>query len=183
MVRVRRRAVADRQRVPREDIHFPYDNLDLVLVRATCQRARDAGRRSTRPHNPAREMVERMLLMTLLDQVRAALTDLRGSEPESDELDEIWDELRRSRDFRFTMERIWPLLSAAELLNDLFGTPALINSAGGSVLKPEEREAPFRAPSRDLAAVDWAGEGGPLLSAAGGILRGPPGRAPPAAPP
>src|SRR2546423_8308770 len=153
MVRVRRRAVADRQRVPREDIHFPYDNLDLVLARATCQRARDAGRRSTRPHNPAREMVERMLLMTLLDQVRAALTDLRGSEPESDELDEIWDELRRSRDFRFTMERIWPLLSAAELLNDLFGTPALINSAGGPGPKPEGREGPFRARAPDPRAA------------------------------
>src|SRR2546423_3447088 len=177
MVRVRRRAVADRQRVPREDIHFPYDNLDLVLVRATCQRARDAGRRSTRPHNPAREMVERMLLMTLLDQVRAALTDLRGSEPESDELDEIWDELRRSRDFRFAMERIWPLLSAPELLNDLFGMPALVNSAAGSALQAPEREALLRERSRDLAAVEWSVEDVPLLDEAAELLGVPLGRA------
>ena len=71
MVQVLRRAVADRQRVPREDLHLPYDNLDLVLDRATCQRAREAGRRSSRPHNPARETVERILLMSLVDQVRA----------------------------------------------------------------------------------------------------------------
>ena len=135
MVQVLRRAVADRQRVPREDLRLSYDKLDLVLDRATCQRARDAGRRSSRPHNPARETVERILLLSLLDQVRAGLTELRGSEPEPDELDEAWDEVRRSRDFRFAMERIWPLLSAPELLNDLFGMPALVNSAGGSVLK------------------------------------------------
>ncbi|HEV8624505.1 MAG TPA: helicase [Acidimicrobiia bacterium] len=177
VVQVLRRAVADRQRVPREDIHLAYDKLDLVLDRATCQRARDAGRRSKRPHNAARETVARMLLMTLLDQVRAGLTELRGSEPEPDELDEVWDEVRRSRDFRFAMERIWPLLSAPELLNDLLGTPALINSAGGSVLKPEEREALFRERSRDLAAVDWSVEDVPLLDEAAELLGVPPGRA------
>jgi len=170
MVRVLRRAVADRQRVPREDVRLAHDNLDLVLDRATCQRARDAGRRSSRPHNPARETVERVLLMSLVDQVRAGLTELRGSEPEPEELDEAWDELRRSRDFRFAMERIWPLLSAPEILNDLFGTPALVNSAGGSVLKPDEREALLRERSRDLAAVDWSVEDVPLLDEAAELL-------------
>ena len=180
MVQVLRRAVADRQRVPREDLRLTYDNLELTLDRATCQRARHAGRRSSRPHNPARETVERILLMSLLDQVRAGLTELRGSEPEPEELDEAWDELRRSRDFRFAMERIWPLLSAPELLNDLFGTPALVNSAGGSVLKPEEREALLRDRSRDLAAVDWSVEDVPLLDEAAellGLPRGPAQRA------
>ena len=177
MVKVLRRAVADRQRVPREDLHLPYDKLDLVLDRAICRRARDAGRRSNRPHNPARETVERILLVALLDQVRAGLTELRGSEPEADELDEIWDELRRSREFRFAMERIWPLLAAPELLNDLFGTPALINSAGRSVLQAEEREALFRERCRDLTAVDWSVEDVPLLDEAAELLGLPPARA------
>ncbi|HEX6383004.1 MAG TPA: helicase [Acidimicrobiia bacterium] len=177
MVKVLRRAMADRQRVPREDLHLPYDKLDLVLDRATCRRARDAARRSSRPHNPARETVERMLLAALLDQVRSGLTELRNAEPEPDELDEIWDELRRSRDFRFAMERIWPLLVAPELLNDLFGTPALINSAGGSILTPKEREALFRERSRDLTAVDWSVEDVPLLDEAAELLGLPPGRA------
>jgi DNA helicase IV len=177
MVQVIRRAVADRQRVPREDLRLSYDNLDLALKRATCRRARDAGRRSSRPHNPSRETVERILLMSLVDQVRAGLTALRGSEPEPDELDEAWEELRRSRDFRFAMERIWPILSAPELLNDLFGTPALVNSAGGSVLKPEEREALYRERSRDLASVDWSVEDVPLLDEAAELLGVPGGRA------
>jgi DNA helicase IV len=177
MVQVLRRAVADRQRVPREDLRLSYDNLDLVLDRATCQRARDAGRRSSRPHNAARETVERMLLMALVDQIRAGLTELRGSEPEPDELDEAWVEVRRSREFRFAMERIWPVLSAPELLNDLFGTPALVNSAAGSVLKPEEREALFRERSRDLAAVAWSVEDVPLLDEAAELLGVPAGRA------
>jgi DNA helicase IV len=177
MVKVLRRGVADRQRVPREDLRLSYDNLDLVLDRATCQRARDAGRRSSRPHNPARETVERILLMSLVDQVRSGLTQLRGSEPEPDELDEAWEELGRSRDFRFAMERIWPILSAPELLNDLFGTPALVNSAGGSVLKPDEREALYRERSRDLAAFDWSVEDVPLLDEAAELLGVPLGRA------
>jgi DNA helicase IV len=177
MVQVLKRAVADRQRVPREDLRLSYDNLDLVLDRATCQRAREAGRRSSRPHNPARQTVERILLMSLVDQVRTGMTELRGAEPEPDELDEAWEELRRSRDFRFAMERIWPLLSAPELLNDLFGTPALVNSAGGSVLKPEEREALLRERSRDLAAVDWSVEDVPLLDEAAQLLGVPLGKA------
>jgi DNA helicase IV len=176
MVKVVRRAAADRQRVPREDLRLAYENLDLVLDRATCQQARDAGRRSSRPHNPAREVVERILLMSLVDQVRVGLTALRGAEPEPDELDEAWDELQRSRDFRFAMERIWPILSAPELLNDLFGTPALINSAGGSVLKPDEREALFRERSRDLKAIDWSVEDVPLLDEAAELLGVPLGR-------
>ncbi|HVW33911.1 MAG TPA: ATP-binding domain-containing protein, partial [Acidimicrobiia bacterium] len=170
MVKVLRRAVADRQRVPREDLRLQYDNLDLVLDRATCQRARDAGRRSSRPHNPARETVERILLAALVDQIRAGLTELRGSEPEPDELDEAWDELRRSRDFRFVMERIWPILSAAELLNDLFGTPALVKSAGGPVLDAAEREALHRERSRDLRTVEWSIEDVPLLDEAAELL-------------
>jgi len=177
MVKVLRKAMADRQRVPREDLHLPYDKLDLVLDRETCRRARDTGRRSNRPHNAARETVERVLLMSLIDQLRGGLTELRGSEPEPDELDEAWDELRRSRDFRFAMERIWPILSAAELLNDLFGTPALINSAAGSVLKPDEREALHRERRRDLAAVDWSVEDVPLLDEAAELLGVPLGRA------
>jgi DNA helicase IV len=177
MVQVLRRAVADRQRVPREDLRLTYDTLELVLDRATCQRARDAGRRSSRPHNPARETVERILLTSLIEQVRAGLTELRGAEPEPDELDEAWEELRRSRDFRFAMERIWPLLSAPELLNDLFGTPALINSAAGSVLKPDEREALGRDRSRDLSAIDWSVEDVPLLDEAADLLGVPLGRA------
>jgi len=177
MVQVLRRAVADRQRVPREDLRLTYDNLDLLLDRSTCQQARDAGRRSGRAHNRARETVERLLLMSLLEQIRAGLTELRGSEPEPDELDEAWVELRRSRDFRVAMERIWPVLSAAELLNDLFGTPALVNSAGGSVLKADEREALFRERCRDLAAVDWSVEDVPLLDEAAELLGVPAGPA------
>jgi DNA helicase IV len=177
MVQVLQRAVADRQRVPRENLRLAYDTLDLVLKRATCQRARDAGRRSSRPHNPARETVERILLMSLVDQVRTGLTKLRGAEPEPEELDEAWEELRRSRDFRFAMERIWPVLSASELLNDLFGTPALVNSAGGSLLASEEREALLRDRSRDLATVDWSIEDVPLLDEAAELLGVPPGRA------
>jgi DNA helicase IV len=177
MVKVLRKAMADRQRVPREDLHLSYDKLDLVLDRPTCQRARDAGRRSSRPHNAARETVERILLMSLVDQVRSGLTELRGSEPEPDELDEAWDELRRSRDFRFAMERIWPVLSAPELLNDLFGTPALVNSAGVSVLKPDEREALHRERRRDLSTVDWSVEDVPLLDEAAELLGVPLGRA------
>src|SRR5205085_6711143 len=96
---------------------------------------------------------------------------------EPDELDEAWDELRRSRDFRFAMERTWPVLSAAELLNDLFGTPALVNSAGGSVLEADEREALVRERSRDLAAVDWSVEDVPLLDEAAELLGLAPGRA------
>jgi DNA helicase IV len=175
MVDVIRRAVADRQRVPRDDIKLDFEGFDLVLDRQVCLRARAAGRRARRPHNQARAVVERVLLDGLAAQLRAELARLHGEDPQPAEVEEVSRRLRRSRAFRIAMERIWPELFAEELLNDLFGTPALVRSAAPG-LTEEERAALTRPRSPELRAVDWSIEDVPLLDEAAQVLGDPVGR-------
>ena len=51
---------------------------------------------------------------------------------------------------------MWPVLSGAELINDLFGFAALVRSAAQGLLTDEEQAALHRARSRDVTAnVAW----------------------------
>ena len=64
---------------------------------------------------------------------------------------EGWEqELRvrfRSRpEVKEALERMWPVLSGAELVNDLFGFRALVRSASGSLLDDNEQELLHRPP-------------------------------------
>jgi hypothetical protein len=154
MVGVLRKAVQDRQRVPREDLVVSFEGERLVLDRRASRRIRTTTRRSRRPHNRAREVAERLVLDALAAQLEDPTRRV---------------DLRRTRAFREVMERLWPLLSPQELLNDLFGFPALLRSAAPG-LSPAEREALARPRQRSAAEVDWSVEDVALLDEAAEIL-------------
>ncbi len=56
MVGVLRRAVRDRQRVPRADLEVTADGVRMTVPRETVVRARDRARGARRPHNVARKL-------------------------------------------------------------------------------------------------------------------------------
>jgi DNA helicase IV len=173
MVDVVRRATQDRQRVPREDLKVEFERFDLVLDRQTCLRARAAGRRSRRPHNEARPAVERILHHRLMAQIREQLAELgTGGLDDDEDLDALERRLRRSRSFRLAMERIWPELTAQELLNDLFGSAALIRSAAPN-LTAEEQTLLVRPRARPSDVADWSVEDVALLDEAAQCLGSP----------
>jgi DNA helicase IV len=71
---------------------------------------------------------------------------------------------------RAALEWMWPVLTPAQLLHDLFGSAALLRSAAGRRLK-EEEQAALRRPRQGRAEdVRWSAGDVPLLDEARSLL-------------
>ncbi len=73
---------------------------------------------------------------------------------------EGWEQELRARfrsrpEVKEALERMWPVLSGAELVNDLFGFRALVRSASGSTLTEEEQELLHRRRDPDVTKAPW----------------------------
>jgi hypothetical protein len=86
-------------------------------------------------------------------QIAAALA--RGEAPPREWERELTGRLRREREVRVALERMWPVLTGAELVHDLFGFPALIRSAADGVLGRDEQGHLFRARAATVRDVAW----------------------------
>jgi DNA helicase IV len=104
-------------------------------------------------------------------QVAAALA--RGEAPPRDWEREITNRLRRDRDVRMALERMWPVLTGAELVHDLFGFEALVRSAADGVLSREEQAHLARTRSESVRDVSWTDADVALVDEADALL-GPP---------
>jgi DNA helicase IV len=178
-------AVADRQRVPTDDVVVEVGGLRLRLDPATCERARDHARAAGTPHNQARSAFRRELIQVLADQMVAALTrDLPEVElPEDDELladlfpderllepdlDEIRAELAAAPAVRSALDRLWPKLTAQQLVGDLLGSPERLAAAGAD-LEAAERARLLR-PAAAGGQGGWTPADVPLLDEAAVLL-------------
>jgi DNA helicase IV len=65
---------------------------------------------------------------------------------------------------------MWPILTPAELLHDLFGSRALIDLAASKQLSDDERAALARPRSDDVSSVVWTNDDVPLLDEARELL-------------
>jgi DNA helicase IV len=108
----------------------------------------------------------------LLDvPVAAALA--RGERAPEDWEAELSARLRRTPEVRAALERMWPVLSGAELVHDLFSFPALIRSAAHGVLSRDESEQLARPRSSNVREVAWTPGDVALVDEADALL-GPP---------
>src|SRR6266545_4715155 len=112
MVEVLAAAVADRQRLPDEDLEIPFDGQVLRLDRATCRHARQRARAAGTPHNQARAAFRRELLEALSRQVVARLVaDLPEVDLPDDDL--VNDDVPSERLLDAELEEIRAELAAA----------------------------------------------------------------------
>jgi DNA helicase IV len=74
--------------------------------------------------------------------------------PEGWERD-LADRLRRRPEVREALERMWPVLSGPELVNDLFGFRALVRSAAAGILDDHEQDLLHRPRAHDAARSAW----------------------------
>jgi DNA helicase IV len=158
-VRFLSRAVRDRERGLRSDLVVGYGLQRLTLSRERSARIVADARRRYRRHNPARRYVEGEVYAELALSGRGELA-----------ASEVRERLRHDPTVREALEWMWPVLTPAQLLHDLFGGKALLRHAGRELLDDTEWLSLFRSRSDSLDEVTWTHDDAPLLDEARALL-------------
>jgi DNA helicase IV len=159
-------AVTDRQRPLREELVMPYRTGYVRLRADESVRIVKAARRRFKRHNSGRRFVEGEFWAALASSFR---------DPEVSARD-VREALRGTPEARAALDRMWPLLTPAQLLHDLFGSKALLKLAARGVLDESEALALFRQRSDDVDEVRWTAGDVALLDDAADVLGPRPGR-------
>jgi DNA helicase IV len=186
MATVLSRSVKDRQRPLKSDIVVGYGSLRLRVSAATTADIVRIARRRPGPHNARRPLVERLLWQRLHDSYVAATARNRrvalrplpeGAESSSSEVSddgltsaELGKAVRRDPVVVEALERMWPVLTPAQLLRDLFGAPSLLRLASDGVLSSDEARSLVRDRGASLDDVSWTDADMPLLDEAMALL-------------
>jgi DNA helicase IV len=193
MVRVLQRAVRDRERPLTKPVEIPFGSRVLLVTPELARRASKAARAVRGGHNQRRRAVEETLLDALAADVlrggplvRAAWSEdanvvaLFGpdadwpprfpDDSEEEVLREVRLEIRRLEAFQRVMARLWPRLTAEEVLYDMRSRPALLRSATRGILGPHESPLLALEPGLDPLSVTWEVEDVPLLDELDALL-------------
>lgn len=155
------KAVTDRERPLRGDVVVAFRTGYLRLRSEDSTRIVRAAQRRFRRHNPARRWVEGEVWQAMANGWRDG-----GLSPR-----DVKEAVRSVPEVRVALERMWPVLTPAELLHDLFGSKALLRLAAvGSSLGEDEHLALHRPRSADVADVRWTEHDVALLDEARSYL-------------
>ncbi|MGH9070363.1 MAG: HelD family protein [Acidimicrobiales bacterium] len=204
-------AVRSRQRPLRGDLAVPYGSVVLRVSAAELERLVQAARRRPGTHNARRPLVEAALTKrlaadyerarTALDQVRPPpeggagvfdvvdepdspgrdAPDAARDAPEPDPASELPGELRRLPGVVAALDRMWPRLSAEELLHDLFGAKPLLALACKDLLGPAAQASLYRPRADAMGEIAWTRADIALLDEAAVLLGPLPGQEAPRA--
>ncbi len=159
MSRVVRKAVTDRERALRKDLRIGMGAQTLTLsVAISDEIVRDAHRRY-RQHNAGRRFVEQRVFEALAESARHPVR-----------VEDVRDQLRRAPAMIEALEWMWPLLTPAQLLNDLFGSRALIALAARKWLSDGEQALLVRTRTPSGTEPVFTAHDVPLLDEARELL-------------
>lgn len=139
------KAVTDRERPLREDLVVPFRTGYVRLRAEESHRIVRAAQRRFRKHNAARRWVE--------GEVWAAMA--AGWHDEAVTVAHVKEAVRALPDVRAALERMWPVLSPAQLLHDLYGSKALLKLAAAKHLTEAEYLSLYRERKADVSEVRW----------------------------
>ena len=159
-------AVRDRQRALSRELVVPFGLTSLRLDVETSRRIVRGAARRAHTHNAARKFVEQ----ALFDALAASSRDQVDSGT-------VRERTRSTDEVRAALEAMWPVLTPAQLLHDLFGSPALIRLAARGALDDGEIELLARPRSAHVDDVVWTDADVPLLDEALELLGPKPARA------
>ena len=159
-------AVADRKRPLKGDVVLPLGAEYLRLRAQETERIVRNARRRFKRHNAGRRTVE--------NEVYAALA-ATSRDPEIGPR-QIKEAFRGTPEMREILDRMWPVLTPAQLLHDLFGSKALLRLAARKVMSESEALALFRPRSESVHDVRWTAADVALLDDAFDVLGPKPGK-------
>ncbi|WP_084261473.1 HelD family protein [Micromonospora rifamycinica] len=150
-------AVRDRQWVPDEPLEIELPQREVLLLDpATVRLARERVRRTGRPHNLARAQFDIEIVHALADQVAERIgADPLGGDNLLEEADraEIRRELREEPEVTAALDRLWPVLTPQQFLDDLYASPERI-AAAAPMLTDTERALLHRPPGDGWTPAD-----------------------------
>ncbi|MGI9616181.1 MAG: HelD family protein [Acidimicrobiales bacterium] len=160
MVNVVRRALKDRQRPWRSDLVVGIGVRKVRVPVEISERIVTEARRRYRTHNAARKYV-----------VASFYDALAEHHPDGMPAETIKEQTHGSPEIAEALNWMWPVLTPAQLLHDLYGSAALTRSAAPK-LKALEREALFRPweDEKDAGRVIWTVDDVPVLDEAREVL-------------
>jgi DNA helicase IV len=159
-------AINDRERPLRDDLVLPFRTGYVRLrVEESARIVRNARRRFRR-HNSGRKFVENEVWSALAATFHDAEVGPR----------DVKDTLRGTPEIREALDRMWPLLTPAQLLHDLFGSKGLLKLAARGVLDESEALTLYRPRSESVDDVCWTLADVALLDDARDVLGPKPGR-------
>ena len=164
MASVIQRAVMSRVRKPSEDVGVTVGRRLIVLPAARLRELIDASWRTGRHYLRARDVFRRELVRFVRDSVAEEVSFRAGPSAEEVETAVTAD--------GGPLDRIWPTVTAPEVLRDLLNSRQRLKSAGASELTPEELELLQRDRSRSIREEPWSSADMPLLDEADYAIRG-----------
>lgn len=153
------KAIFDRQRPIRDEVVLPYGTSYARLRIEDSVQIVKAARRRYHRHNQARRFVETEVWSIMASSIRGEATP-----------DEVREAFKDSVEMRAVFERMWPVLSPAHLLHDLFGSKALLKLAGQGIIPESEYLALYRERSESIQQVRWSSADAALLDEARFLL-------------
>ena len=139
-------SVGDRQRALRTDIEIGFGAGYLRLTRGESATIVREARRRFRRHNAAHHWVETEVVTAMIASSHNQELDLESTR----------DALREIKEFQAVINYMWPVLTPAELLHDLYSSKALMRLAAQKVCTPAEYETLYRQRALSLADAKFS---------------------------
>ena len=155
MVELVRRAVRQRQNALRADLLIGFGLQNLRLTVFESKQIVAEARRKFRTHNAARKFIEA--------EVFAALANSGREEVDPGVLR---DRIRWTLPIREALEWMWPVLTPAHLLHDLFRSPSLLAAAGQNLFTTEQLSHLAHTSEVHVDSLVWTFDDAPLLDEA-----------------
>ena len=159
MIKVLAKAVRDRKRPLRSALRIGHGLQHLVLTVDDSEWIVREARRRYHTHNAGRRYVEREVARVLADSSRTPLDPT-----------ELWRQIRRHPDVFAALESMWPVLTPAQLLHDLYGSKPLLHMAAGRLVPTQRMDLLHRPRGETVDQVVWTQDDVPLLDEARALL-------------